>query len=245
MRWVSTVGLLCAALLLLTQAAGQNADDEEKVVVLEGGRALCGKIVEDEEDAITLQMEGGRTITIERDRIQEILTKEQVRERFKERLAQTNTESADELYSLSKWCEKYGLQAERYQLLKKVLKLSPDHPRAKDELRILEGKLPEAKKKASVAGITVDPKLISKPKTSSPGKKRRGIFSRRRKHRRHSKESKFKPKGTKAAIKKALEWLIKHPIRVRYAPVGQVVANALAGLALTVSYTHLTLPTKA
>jgi len=232
MRWILATGLLAAGLLLLAQDTGQNADDEEKVVVLEGGRALCGKIVEDEEDTIKLRMEGGRTITIERERIREILTKEQVRERFKERLAQTDTENADDLYSLSKWCEKYGLQAERYQLLKKVLKLSPDHPRAKDELRILEGKLPEAKKRASVAGITVNPKFISKPKNTSSKKEHKGIFSKRRSYRRRSKESKCKPKGTKTAIRKALEWLVKHPTRVRYAPVGQVVVNALAGLAL-------------
>ena len=232
MRWILATGLLAAGLLLLAQDTEQNADDEEKVVVLEGGRALCGKIVEDEEDTIKLRMEGGRTITIERERIREILTKEQVRERFKERLAQTDTENADDLYSLSKWCEKYGLQAERYQLLKKVLKLSPDHPRAKDELRILEGKLPEAKKKASVAGITVNPKFISKPKNTSSKKEHKGIFSKRRSYRRRSKESKCKPKGTKTAIRKALEWLVKHPTRVRYAPVGQVVVNALAGLAL-------------
>jgi len=232
MRWLLATGLFAVGLLLLAQAVGQNADDEEKVVVLEGGRALCGKIVEEGEDTVKLKMEGGRTITIERERIREILTKEEVRERFKERLAQTDTENADELYSLSKWCEKYGLQAERYQLLKKVLKISPDHPRAKDELRILEGKLPEAKKRASVAGITVDPKFISRPRTNSPKEKRKGIFSRRHRHKRRSKESKWKPKGTKTAIKKALEWLVKHPIRVHYAPVGQVVANALAGLAL-------------
>jgi len=232
MRWILATGLLAAGLLLLAQDTEQNADDEEKVVVLEGGRALCGKIVEDEEDTIKLRMEGGRTITIERERIREILTKEQVRERFKERLAQTDTENADDLYSLSKWCEKYGLQAERYQLLKKVLKLSPDHPRAKDELRILEGKLPEAKKRASVAGITVNPKFISKPKNTSSKKEHKGIFSKRRSYRRRSKESKCKPKGTKTAIRKALEWLVKHPTRVRYAPVGQVVVNALAGLAL-------------
>jgi len=239
MRWSLAIGLLAAAFVLLAQE-----DDQEKVVVLESGKALRGKIIEDEDEAIKLRLSSGGVVTVERDRIKEIISEKEVMERYKEKLAETDLQNADEVYSLSKWCDKYGLQKERYKLLKKVLELSPEHPRAKDELRILEGKLPKVKK-AELGGITFDPESISRPKSPTPKtakKESKGIFSKSKEHRkgifrhrsrrRRSKESKCKPKGTKTAIKKALEWLVKHPTRVRYAPVGQVVVNALTGLAL-------------
>ncbi len=228
-RILAVGGLFLSAVALLADGEDNN-NDEEKVVVLENGGAVRGRIVEEDDEQVVVKTSRGLATSIARERIVRIVPVSELAEEYSKKLETVNRENADELYDLSKWCDRHALNEQRYALLKEVVRISPEHPKAKRELDVLEGKLPkEAKERASVGGITFDPKFVlkqpreSRNKSSGSGKKRR---------RRRSRESKAKPKGTRAAIARAVDYLCKSPIRVRYAPVGQVVFNAFAGLAL-------------
>jgi len=218
---------------------------EEVVVVIEGGKSLRGEVVDENEDTLTLRLASGAEMIIERSRIQKIMTKAEVKEEFERKYAEANKESTDDLYELAKWCDKYGLRDKYEELLKAVLKLNPEHKDAKRELEILEGKfkVPTApKRKTPKTTPKEEPKTSDKPTVMKPKKKTNtGRHKkiewfkgggRSKGGRKKRKGSPFKPKEWKKALEKAVGWLATNSIRVRYAPVGQIVTAGFAGLAL-------------
>jgi hypothetical protein len=218
---------------------------DEIVVVLEGGKSLRGTVVEENDDEIVLKLSSGATMKVEKSKIQKIMTDAEVRKEFEKKYAETDKTKVDDLYELAKWCDKYGLRDKYAELLREVLKLSPEHPFAKKELEILEGKMniPTVPKKDETTTTPTKPKEtgsedkpteVAKPETGpkDPAKidwfKGGGVAGGKSKHA----GSQFKPKGWSSALDKAIQWIATHPTRIEYAPVGQVVTMGFCGLAL-------------
>ncbi|MCX7703218.1 MAG: DUF6288 domain-containing protein, partial [Planctomycetota bacterium] len=221
---------------------------EEVVVVLEGGKSLRGTIVKEDDDKMELKLSSGATMIVERSKVQKIMTEAEVQKEFEKRYAEVNKEKADDLYELAKWCDKYGLREKYGQLLREVVKLSPEHPFAKKELEIFEGKMsiptmpkkedgaaPVAAKNENETKPTAgENPTVSKPEETPKGGgkidwlKGGGNVGGRSKRA----GSQFKPKEWSKALDKAIGWISTNPTRINYAPVGQVVTMGFCGLAL-------------
>lgn len=208
-------------------------------IVLDGGGSIDGEIIEETPDKIVVRdpLRGIKT-TIDRDDIVEIRRAEGLEKEYHEKLKEIIPGDTYAMMELAAWCRRRGLKKYQRELLKRILEIYPDDAKAKRELDILEGKLPASARKAKTGsdGLTFAPGEgeLGKLKTKRKTRKIWGDSkSRKGKVKRHP--SKFKPKGSTKAAFKGLDWLLEHGTRIKYAPQGQVVSAAFAGMACLAS----------
>lgn len=221
-----------AVVLMLVRAHGDT-------IFLDGGGSVRGEIIKETLDEIVVRDPlRGITTTINKDNIMEIRRAEGLEKEYHEKLKQIIPGDTYAMLELADWCRKCSLKEYQRDLLKRILEIYPDDPDAKRELDILEGRLPESartKKKKESEGITFasgegDLKGLKKPRKTRNiwGERDSGASVKRN-------PSKLKPKNSTRAGKRGLDWLLKHGTRIDYAPTGQVVSAALAGMACLAS----------
>ena len=232
MRRVTVFTTISLLLMLVTT----HAD----TVVLDSGKSIEGEIIKETPDEIVVRdILRGITTTIDRDDIVEIKKAGELEKEYLTRVKKITPGDTYAMMELAVWCRTRGLKKYQRQLLVRILEMYPDDAEAKRELDILDGKLPaNAREKKESEGITFDPGAEKLDKSKKPRKRRKiwkdnddsgksGKFKVR--------SSKFKPKKATEAGFRGLDWLVKHGTRVKYAPQGQVVSAAFAGLACLAS----------
>lgn len=135
--------VLLAATILLTAAV--NAD----VVVLKDGRTLKGKV--------TRKTIGGEEFIIVKTRfgdqkfpaaeVDKVLTRKDLDELYKKKVAENKPESADDHFRLGEWCEDYELDEKAKEHYREALKLNPAHEPSKKKLGLDRKKTEKAEKK--------------------------------------------------------------------------------------------------
>jgi hypothetical protein len=136
-RWSRILGLAVALGVLLGLAGVLRAD----LIFLEDGRVIDGRIVQETDDEVLIETVAGVTVRVEPWEVKRVATKDEILEEYKEKLAEIDESDADALYKLAQWCQKHGLKDEYEAEFRATLKLKPDHPEAKNELDLLEGRI--------------------------------------------------------------------------------------------------------
>lgn len=164
--------LLLAGLSVFLCLATTHAD----TVVLNSGRSVKGKIVEETADEVVIKQESGVTTRISRDDIVEIVRAEDLEKEYQAKLAEVKPEDTRALIELAAWCKEHSLKKQQQELLEQILKLEPNNADAKRELSLLKGELPEKKKgtEKEPDGITFAPGAgeKAKDKKGEPGSKK-------------------------------------------------------------------------
>jgi hypothetical protein len=230
-----------AAISLLLMLVTTHAD----TVILNSGGSVKGEIVEETVDKVVVRDPLRGVITeINMDDVAEIKRAAGLEKEYQAKLKQITPGDTYRMMELATWCRRCGLKDYQRELLKRILEIYEDDADAKRELDILDGKLPESARagKKDSDGITFTPGKGGKLGENKKKYKTRKIWGNRDKDstgkssgKYKVRSSKFKPKGATKAAFKGLDWLLKHGPRVKYAPQGQVVSAALAGMACLAS----------
>jgi tetratricopeptide (TPR) repeat protein len=94
------------------------------VVTTTDGRRLEGKIVKETDEYIEIKMKYG-SIKIPQSKVEKIERGKTKLDEYEEKLAEIDKKDKEHLLKLAEWCKKNGLNSERKELLRKVLKLDP------------------------------------------------------------------------------------------------------------------------
>ncbi len=225
------------AISLLLMLVTTHAD----TIILNNGGSVKGEIIRETDDEVVVKdVMRGSTVTIPRDDISEIHRAEGLEKEYQETLKSITPGDTYRMMELAMWCAKRGLKEHQRELLKRILEIYPDDMDAKRELDILDGKLPASARteKKDSDTITFAPGQGGTKGDKKPRKTRK-IWKDKDKSGSSkgfkARPSKFKPKGATQAGFKGLDYLLKHGTRVKYAPQGQVVSAALAGMAALAS----------
>jgi hypothetical protein len=167
MRKTVLLAVICTALVLVT-AYGDT-------IVLNSGRSVRGRIIEETADDVVIKQESGVTTRINRDDIVEIVRAEDLEKEYKSKLAKVKPEDTRALMELAAWCKEHSLKKQQRELLEQILKLEPENADAKREMSLLKGELPEKKNEEKESdGITFAPGNgeSTKNKKGEPGSKK-------------------------------------------------------------------------
>lgn len=122
-RWIKVLGVFLVAPLVL------RAD----ILRLKSGIELEG-IVKRQEGKIILERDG-LTIKFAPKDVQEIIEQRAPLQELRERMtALKDTKDANKLYELAQWAQQHNLSHSARQLLKRVIKLAPNHHGARTQL---------------------------------------------------------------------------------------------------------------
>ncbi len=114
-------------LLIFCQVAGADT------IHLKNGRKLKGKIIEETDSSVTIEVKGG-TLTISRRQIEKIEKEKTKKDIYKERAQKLDPKDAKGHFELAMWCKDNNLQEEMKQEIEKVLEIDPNHSKAHKEL---------------------------------------------------------------------------------------------------------------
>ncbi|MHC4660280.1 MAG: DUF6288 domain-containing protein [Planctomycetota bacterium] len=249
--------VLLAALLFSTVflSAYPAAAD---VVVLLDGRAIEGTITRQDRRSVTIKTKSGIVVTVDRDEIERIVTMEDLKKEYRERLSSIRKDDEFAHMELAEWCDKNGLKEEYKKELEEVLRINPKNTEAKKRLDLFRGELPEDMKKEVDAAKAAQKKAAEKkpepkaPVTKPAPEEEPGVGKERppaekfpgepevtdKKIQGGGKGSPAKPSKAKKALKKALAYIASkqnddgHWDCQMSGANGQVVVTSLCGLAL-------------
>ncbi len=111
------------------------------VIHLADGRKIEGKVVGETEDAVWVEKRGGVRFKIPKEEIVEIEKKETEWERLEKEYRKRYEAAkgdAEKLFELAEWARRKGMSRRARDLLKKVLRLAPEHKGARKALGYLK-----------------------------------------------------------------------------------------------------------
>jgi len=126
-------GLLRAAIVAAGAAAAFNSAVLGDIIQLKNGNALEGKIIEETDDSVVLDMPAGK-VTVSRDDIAGIERKISPLEIYEEEAARLDDDDSVGHYVLGMWCKKKGLTRQAEAEFLKTIAANPDHAEARKEL---------------------------------------------------------------------------------------------------------------
>ncbi len=127
----TTVILTLSLVLLLLSAA---AAGEEDILILERGKALYGKILEETEEHVKIKCKYGEQI-ISKESIKEICRAAEFYEAFKKKRDKVEKKKdAGEYYKLGLWCRERRRETEANQCFNRAMFINPQHKEARGEL---------------------------------------------------------------------------------------------------------------
>lgn len=125
---------LLLALTLTILTPGNSAAD---VVVFNNGTRIAGTIKEEGDQVVITTMDGN-ALAFDKKSVKEIIPEAKVRQEYKERLEKIKKDDVAALLQLAGWAIENGLPDEAKKTLEMVLKVDPDHKRAKQWLQALQ-----------------------------------------------------------------------------------------------------------
>jgi hypothetical protein len=150
---------LLALIALIVLSSGVCLAD---VVVLKNGSRIEGQVSE-EGDSVIVKMPTG-TITIPKDQVANIQSKQTPMEIYKENAAKVAANDAEGHYRLALWCGANGLDGDCRAEMEKVLKISPDHEGARKALGYAkqDGKWVTAENRRRIAQEKFESEMLAK-----------------------------------------------------------------------------------
>jgi hypothetical protein len=112
---------------LLAVVAAACAD----VVELKSGWKAEGEVTE-AEDAVTVRLKGGRTVSYPRSEVERIVRQETPQQAFEKKFEAVNRNDLKALQNLASWCRVNGLGPEAVKCAERMLEIDPDSAFAKD-----------------------------------------------------------------------------------------------------------------
>ncbi|MFH1422709.1 MAG: CAP domain-containing protein [Planctomycetota bacterium] len=103
------------------------------IVKLNTGGKVVGKIVEEDETKVIVEIPSGRTVILKED-IADIERGENIIAMYKKRLSEINQKKAKDHYDIAQWCKEFKLADEYEQHISKCLELDPGFAPAREEL---------------------------------------------------------------------------------------------------------------
>ena len=150
--------VLIATMAVSTTGSGVAlalAQNDLAVIILKDGTEVSGKIIEETDDAISLETDLGPT-RIKRSRIKEIRRGAgSFRDEFKRRFdAAASKGKVAPLLEVAEWARDKGLVAESRKAYLKIISIEPDHEKARTALGhgLFEGKWVDEKRVAELTG---------------------------------------------------------------------------------------------
>ncbi|MDP6357748.1 MAG: DUF1570 domain-containing protein [Planctomycetota bacterium] len=132
---------------------GASAD----IVILNNGGKFEGKVIEEGDKVIVVTNNGAR-LPLSRSQVKSIIRKQLPEDEYRKKLSQLDRNNAEAVYQFALWCKANEFKEEHEKLLKDVLRLDPNHARAKEILysyqktyrRLPSNKAAEAKLKSEL-----------------------------------------------------------------------------------------------
>ncbi|MHC4660279.1 MAG: DUF6288 domain-containing protein [Planctomycetota bacterium] len=226
--------VMISFLFLLSNRPPARAD----IIIMVDGRSLEGEILSQNRREITIKTKAGITVTVDRDDVEKIVTKADLKKEYNKKLSAIKDK--DDEYArmaLAEWCKKNGLKDEYKIELKEVLRINPDNAEAKRELDLLEGRMPEGSDDEEEPMRTT-PRVKKKSDTGDDGEKSSGKKVIVKKNILGGpKGNPDKTDESKKKLKKALAFLASKQTKGGWWPIkmshvnGTVLVSSIGGLA--------------
>ena len=116
------------AIIAVVALAAALAMPAQQVVICKDGRRLTGEVTKTK-DGYQIRMKGG-TVIIAKDQVLKIEDVITAKDELAKRMDKVDSRDADGYYQVARWAYKQNLLTDAQKILKKVLKLKPDHEHA-------------------------------------------------------------------------------------------------------------------
>lgn len=129
-----TVCTLLVAFALVAFLSSGATGAEEDILILEGGRSLYGKILEETDEYVKIKCKYG-VQTISKDNIREICRAAEFYDTFRRKRDKVEKKrNADEYYKLGLWCKKRKRKREANECFNSAVFINPNHEQARKTL---------------------------------------------------------------------------------------------------------------